>query len=566
MNKISNQKLYHLVGELIYPYWQSNDKKTGYLWLCAIILCSSLEVYLSVKLNNWNHDFYDSLQNYAYNKFLLVLGHGFVIMTLYVFASVMSYYCSAQLELNWRKWLTNYTIANWLNDKIFYYWRFSKHSNINTDNPEQRITEDIHQFIKLTIRMILDCYRSCLTLGSFIIILWGFSDKFKFIWFSHSVLIHGYLVWIALFYAIIGTWITFKIGNPLIKLNYQQERYEADLRYNLTHIRDYAEVIAGYAGEQATQKNLNQQVETITNNTYALIQRNLKVNFFSYAYGQLSTIIPTLMAMGKYFAKQLSLGDLMQINSAFMRVEYSIAYLIYIYNDIASWLAVVRRLNEFNMLIKQTGQLRNTIQLINVTNQPLYKIEQLNLFLPSGERLIANFNLTLTSGERLLIQGKSGCGKSILIKTLNQLWPYATGIIYQNYKSSLFIAQKPYLPKLNLKEAICYPLSNNFPSDEQIKHYLRLCDLPQLVDLLYQNHDWDDYLSLGEQQKLAICRVLVNCPQIIYLDEVTSALDEIAGIKLYQLVIDHLPQSIIISVSHHSYLIPLHHQHKILVN
>lgn len=539
---------------LIKPYWTSKQKTGGFVLLALILACSILSVYMSVWLNEWNGRFYNTIQNYDKTGFFNTLIQGFVIMSLYVFVMILSYYVTSVLEIKWRKWLTTYYLQEWFTSKAYYNSRFAQHKQ---DNPDQRISEDIHQFIQLTLQMFINFFRSILTLGSFVVILWGYSGNFKFNIHGHQFYIPGYMVWIAMSYALIGTYITFKIGNPLIRINFKQQKYEADFRYNLVRVREYAEQIASYRGYDAEQKIVTQDFDNIVDNFMQSVKRNLKINLFNYSYGQLSSIVPTIVSASRYFAKEITLGNMMQINSAFGQVQFSIAYFIYIYSDIANLKAIMDRMIGFNTMITAAhnlGQINHSAE-----HEPFLIIKDVSVCLPDDTHIINRFSLTVNKGARIIITGDSGCGKSTLFKTINGLWHYANGVISEKKGlHSLFIAQKPYFPKLNLKEAICYPKIHNLPSDEKIKEILRQCGLATLTNLLYDNNDWGNYLSLGEQQKIIFCRILVNAPDIIYLDEVTSALDESSEAQLYKLLFDTLPYSAILSIGHRSSLLKLH--------
>lgn len=544
----------HDIWFLIKPYWISKQKYTGFLLLGLILGCCIIQVYMSVWLNEWNGTFYNTIQNYDKVGFFHTLIKGFIIMSSYVFVMILSYYVTSVLEIKWRKWLTTYYLEEWFSSRAYYTSRFGK---TNQDNPDQRISEDIHQFVQLMLRMSIDFFRSTLTLGSFVVILWGFSGNFKFNMFGSQFHIPGYMVWIAIIYAVIGTYITFKIGNPLIRINYQQQKYEADFRYNLVRVREYAEQIASYKGDVAEQKIVTQDFDNIVDNFMQSVKRNLKVNIFSYAYGQLSDVVPTIVSASRYFAKEITLGNMMQINSAFGRVQFSIAYFIYIYSDIANLKAIMDRMIGFNSMINAARSLPQVNY--NGDHESYLVIKDLTVSLPNAKELISGFCLTINKGDRVLISGDSGQGKSTLLRTINGLWHYANGFISErNGLSSLFISQKPYLPKLNLKEAICYPKIHNLPSDESVKDIMDKCGMSELYNLLYEMHDWASYLSLGEQQKLSFCRVIINSPDIIYLDEITSSLDEKSESQLYQVLFEILPNSAIISIGHRSSLINIH--------
>ena len=509
---------------------------------------------MSVRLNKWNGTFFNTIQNYDKHGFMQALIEGSFIMSLYVFTMIIGFYFRSILEIGWRKWLTNHYLQQWFESKAYYRGRFLPEQQ---DNPDQRISEDIHEFVRLVLNLSINFFSSCLTLGSFIVILWNFSGNYKFMFFQHQFYIPGYMVWMALLYALIGTYITFKIGNPLIKINYQKQRYEADFRYNLIRVREYAEQVASYNGEEIEQRVVTKDFDNIVDNFMQSVKRNLKINLFNYGYGQLSTIIPTLISAGRYFSRQITLGDMMQINSAFARVEFSIAYFIYVYSDIANLRSIMDRLHGFTQMVAAA----NEFVPVHRTEEHVHYMEIRNLSIktPAGRILLDNFSLTGDTGERILIQGKSGVGKSTLIKAVNGLWPHVSGkVLYQDGLSRLYINQKPYLPKVNLKEAICYPLAHNLPSDEEVKHLLKKCGLENLSEHLYELQDWSAYLSLGEQQKIAFCRVIINKPDILFLDEVTSALDDAAEKMLYQMIINLLPPSLIISIGHRTTLHELH--------
>lgn len=539
---------------LIKPYWTSEQKYRGLLFAALILSFSFVQVYLSVRINEWNGVFYNYLQEYNKVGFFKSLIDGSIIMGCYVIVGTARYYCSSILEINWRKWLTSYYINNWFDSQAFYK---SKFVAISHDNPDQRISDDVHQFVGPILQLMTSLFNSTLTLGSFIVILWGYSGEFKFNLMGYNFHIPGYMVWLALLYALTATWVTFKIGHPLIKLNFQQQQYEANFRYKLIRVRENAEQISAYDAAQIEQKIVSQDFDNVVTNFRQSIKRNLKINIFNYSYGQLSTIIPTIISAGRFFSKQITLGNMMQINSAFMTVQYSISYFVYAYSEIASLSAVMQRLVGFEIMVAEAKSLTTIRQ---IRPQAAYlTIQNLNIYRQDLQVLLSDFNLTATGGDRLLIQGVSGIGKSTLFKTINGLWQFADGIIIQkDGLKSLFISQKPYMPLINLKEAVCYPLAQNLPSDDVVRQILSKCGLANLINDLYALRDWSNSLSIGELQKIAFCRILINKPDIIYLDEATSALDCQSEAQLYQSIIDECPKSLIISIAHRTTITSFH--------
>lgn len=523
---------------LVKPFWTSHEKYMALFWLGIIIIFSLLEVYMSVWLNKWNATFYNAIQNYDKAAFMKALFQGIYIMGLYVCTMLIGYYFNSILEIKWRKWLTHFYLNDWFDSKAYYKSRFT---NAHLDNPDQRISEDIREFIQLTLSLFMGIFKSIVSLASFTVILWNLSGNFKFNLLNHHFYIPGYMVWMAVLYALLGTYITFKIGRPLIKLTYEQQMYEADFRYNLVRVREYAEQVASYDGAEIEKKIITNDFDNIVTNFKQSINRNLKINMFNFAYMQVSNVVPTIISAGRYFSREITLGNMMQITSAFGQVQFSIAYFVFAYSTIASWRAVMDRLLGFRQTIQDVKQLPRVYVAPHDKNY--LAVNNLQIKFQNGEILINDFSVLLNSGDRLLIQGPVGNGKTTLLKAINGLWPYTVGKINKKHGlNSLFISQKPYLPRTNLRDAICYPKFEKLPDDIEITQILKQCGLAHLCDKLHQTCDWSHSLSLGEQQKIAFCRIVINKPDILYLDEVTSALDEVSEKYLYSEVIKVLPK------------------------
>ncbi len=538
------------------PYWKSEERYTAYAKLAAVIALNLAYVYITVVANQWYNSFYDALQRYDKQSFVPLVVKFCWIAFFNVLLQLVSFYIRKHLEISWRRWLTDKYLKDWLGRQSYYKTRFIK----PIDNPDQRISEDINSFIGLTLDLSLGLITSLVSLFSFVFILWKLSGVLSFNLLGHGWNIHGYLVWLAVLYALAGTYITFKIGRPLIKLNFQQQAYEADFRFGLLRVREYSEDIAFYQGEAQESSGLSRRFHNVVDNFFKVVKRTLKINGFGFVYGQTSVLFPLLICVPRYLSKVITLGQLMQITSAFGRVQDALSYFLNAYTSMAGWRAVMDRMYGFQEAVHNAGELSGIAKTADHHNY--LAVSDLLINLPkTAQPLVSNISFRLNSGDRLLIRGRSGSGKTTLLRTLAGLWPFASGKISGNPdKSSLFIAQKPYIPAINLKQAICYPLVDNLPSDEAVSKIMRECGIAYLGKRLHETADWGKMLSLGEQQRIAFCRILINRPDIVYMDESTSALDEEMEQHLYQLLIEQLPQSALISVGHRSTLRQWHNQ------
>ena len=538
------------------PYWTSDQKYKSLGLIILVIIFNMLTVYMSVLFNKWNNVFYDAIQNYDKKVFIAAIYKFGILAFFYIFFQVMSYYFRKFLEIGWRRWLTKYYLDTWFSKKSFYKTRFL--SSLS-DNPDQRISEDINSFISLSLDLTLGLLNSVVTLVSFIVILWNISGSLKFAVGSHHFSIDGYMVYAAFIYAVAGTYLTFKIGKPLIKLNFQQQAYEADFRYGLMRVREYSENIAFYNGEKQEKLGLVNRFTNVVDNFVSIIYRQMKIDILGVGYAQLAVIFPIVVAAPRYFAKLIKLGDLMQILSAFGRVQSSMSYFIDAYGSLSGWRAVMDRLYGFQTTVAEAGNLQG------VTIQPgksYLELINLNVSLPDKQPLLKDININLQSGDRLLVRGRSGSGKTTFLRSIAGLWPFTSGEIKQIPElTSLFIAQRPYLPYGSLRNAICYPKTNELPESKIIIDLLKQFSMPALTDQLDEIADWGNKLSLGEQQRVAFCRILINKPDIIYLDEATSALDEETEEQMYRTLTEALPKSAIISVAHRSTIKQWHNKH-----
>ncbi|WP_348945322.1 ABC transporter ATP-binding protein/permease [Chitinibacter sp. FCG-7] len=536
------------------PYWVSEDKLHAWGLLALIISLSLGLVYMNVQFNKWNNDFYNSLQDYnlpAFKAAIIKFGY---LAAAYIVIAVHAIWFQQMLEIRWRKWATAHFTRRWIHDNTFYRMQLT---DKDTDNPDQRIAEDVDQFISYSLSLSLGLMRSIVTLVSFIGILWTLSGPLSFVLGNTPVTIPGYMVWVAILYAAVGTGITLWLGRPLVGLNFMQQRYEADFRFGLVRVRENAESIALYAGAKDEQERLGYRFLNVVNNFWSLMSMNKRLTWFTSFWGQLAIIFPLIIAAPRFFAKEIQLGGLMQINSAFGKVYDSLEFIIGSFSTLAKWKAVIDRLTTFEKSIEVADQLPR------ITPQPIkqgMQVSDLSVSKPTGEVLLAKLNLGLNAGDTLLIRGKSGSGKSTLLRSLAGIWPYAQGYLgMQSNTRSLFLSQKPYMPLGSLRAALYYP--NDVEQDDgQIAELLMMAGLAHLLPRLDEIDAWSHVLSLGEQQRIALLRAILVKPDFLFMDESTSALDADGEAVLYQAVREAMKDGVMISVGHRVGLTEYHAQ------
>jgi vitamin B12/bleomycin/antimicrobial peptide transport system ATP-binding/permease protein len=543
--------------DLAWPYWKSDEKWSAAALLGAIVALNLFTVWLNVRFNYWNNDFYNALQQYNWPEFWRQFAIFGAIAVASILAGVYSYYLRGILHIRWRRWLTTRFLRDWLSDQSYYRMQFDQ---TTTDNPDQRISEDLDRFATITLGLSLGILSAVVTLVSFLSILWALSGSLKIpLGGSASMEVPGYMVLAALIYAVAGTMLTRWIGRPLIQLNFDQQRYEADFRFSMVRLRENAENVAFYGGEARELDTFHTRFTRVIANWWGIIKRRKKLAWFTYGYDQVAIVFPFLVAAPRYFDKVIQLGGLMQIASAFRQVQESLSFIISSYTEIAEYQAVVQRLSGFRGKIDDIATQRRAPQPIEIERGGTgLDVEALDLNLPDGRLLRPDIALAAGPGNPLLITGASGSGKSTLLRAIAGLWPFGRGRIRVADGSSLFLPQRPYLPLGTLAEVLVYPnAAAEFPH-AKLTEALRAVGLPQLIDRLDEDGNWAHRLSIGEQQRLAFARILLARPEIVFLDEATSALDEAAEMSLYRLLREAPWHPTIVSVGHHGTLRRFH--------
>lgn len=546
--------LFHLIT----PYWNSEEKKSARLYLAAIITLTIAAVYMTLLLNEWFNSFYSALQNYdsdaVYRGLLRFTGLAFA----HIAFAVYSYYLQQRLALRWRKWMTKNYLAKWTGQQMYY--RLEMFSQGTADNPDQRISEDINLFTARTLSFMSGLLRSATTIVCFIFVLWNLSEVLSFSAAGQEIHIYGYLVWTALAYSVLGTWITHKVGHRLVSLNYLQQKLEADFRFSMVRLRETAESVAFYNGAAKEEAFLSNRFMTLLRNTLFIIKKQKQLSWLTNSYAQIAIIFPFVVAVPRYLSQNISLGGLMQIANCFGKVQDAMSYFVDVYASLAEWQSCAERLLSFDKHIaaieKETEEKSGS--LVREETHDRLRLADVTISVPAMDEnkrtreIISSASCTIKSGEHVILKGPSGSGKSTLLRTLAGFWPYVKGHISMPAPSEImFIPQKPYIPMGTSAEAASYPLET---ADEEILSPLLVeCGLSHLMEKPDTEADWSHILSLGEQQKLAFARVFLRKPKWVFLDEATSAMDEETEEKMYRLL-TALPGTTVISIGHRSTL------------
>lgn len=537
---------------MLVSYWGCRDSMKSWFYLVCIISLTGGSVYIATSINTWYKDFWDTIQNYDIDGFKQKLVVFATLASIHVLVTVYNAYLKSCLAINWRKWLTGKSMDRWLSNDNYYKLQLT---DKKTDNPDQRIAEDLNLFVSSTIGLILGTATDLAMMVTFGIVLWNLSSAVDITVLGYEFsLPDGYMCYLALLYAVIGTALTFYLGKPLVKLNFRQQRYEADFRFSLIRVRENSESISMYKGEEEENKYLRHSFSDLVTNYIKLIVCTKRLGFLTLGYAQTAVIFPMLISAPLYFAKIITMGSIMQISSAFGRVQDSLSTLVSNFTAWASWKSVVDRLSLFYISIEEAEKLKC---LKVERDSDKIEIKNLTVNSPRHVLLLDKLNLSLSSGESLLIRGPSGCGKSTLLKAVAGIWPYADGEVhYIKDSTCLFLSQKPYLPQGSLRLAASYP---SVPETEgKTEMYFKLLGLEHLIAHLDEVDTWNHILSLGEQQRVAIVRALLNKPDILFLDEASSAMDEKSESLVYDVLKQELKDTVIVSVGHRSTLIDKH--------
>ena len=548
--------------KLTAPYWWSEERWFARGMLALIVGLNIFSVYLLKLYNDWNGRFFNALQDKNQETFFTELKYFAVLVAVFIVNAMYRVWLRQLLSLRWRQWLTKEYAGTWLADRTYYRMELTGHG---TDNPEQRIEQDIYNFTISTLTISLTLLSEVMSLVTFAVILWQLSGAIT-IPILGGIQIPGYMMWVAIAYALVGSWLTYAIGKPLARINFEQERYNADFRYRLMRVRENAESIALYEGENDEKRRLTHSFSFIYANYRRLMTYTKRLNGLNAFYGQVASIFPLVVAAPGYFAGAIPLGVLMQTANAFGQVQSSLSWFVDQFQTLAEWKAVVDRLTTFteSMSLARTAQHE---QAFAKTQSPggYLALEDVEVALPNGRVLLDDVDLTVRRGERVVIQGPSGSGKTTLFRVLSGLWPFGKGIIRLPAGAKpLFLPQRPYIPIGTLKEALCYPDKPEAHSDAEVGEAMTLCQLGQFADRLNESGNWAMSMSPGEQQRLSFARALLVKPDWLFLDEASSALDEATEAAMYRLIAERLPGLTMVSIAHKPSVVAFHNRRVVL--
>jgi putative ATP-binding cassette transporter len=554
------------------PYYHSEQKWSAWGLLLVVIALNLLIVGMGVVFSFWNRVMFNTLQTKDWDAFVHLLflyrrtEFGFMpgfceFAALYVLVGVYRVYLTQWLEIRWRGWMTTRFLDEWLADRAYYRISLTTdRAAIGTDNPDQRIAEDLRDFVSNSLSLGLDLLSNVVSLLSYLGILWGLSGALT----VFGISVPGYMVWVALIYAFVGTWLTHLVGRALVPLRFRQQRFEADFRYALVRLRENMEGVALYNGEPEEKANLGERFASVISNWWAIMRRTKLLNSLVVGYTQVAIIFPLVVAAPRYFSGALELGGLMQTADAFGQVQGAMSWFINSYDSLAQWRAIVERLTTFHRAIVLARAAAGTGLTTIAGPADAIALRDVTIELPDGTSLLQDASLTFNRDTSVVVSGPSGSGKSTLFRAIAGIWPFGHGQVERPVERVLFLPQRAYIPLGTLRHVVCYPSPPDTHALEEIGQALGDAGLPQLIDQLDADEAWAQRLSGGEQQRIALARALLARPDWLFLDEATASLDPEAEAHLYRTLKQRLPGTTIVSIAHRPSVAAFHSRHLVL--
>lgn len=528
------------------PYWGRKSNWLAWLIVSVVIGIGSVITYLNVQISNWSKGFYDALSNFEIEKSYTLLNEYFIYISIFIVINAYRTWLRKLLIIRWREFMTKQFLEKWLSKQIYYRLAHRK----KMDNPDQRIAEDISIFIEYTIELTLSLIFNIIQLWAFFMVLWNLAKSPEFNLFGKSFVVEGYLVWVAMIYAVLGTIITHLIGRKLHKLNYHQQQFEANFRASLVRKQENAEQIALYKGETVEKASLFAEFKAIVTNWRALMDKEKQLDFFTVGYDRFSLLLPVIFSIPLLATKAITFGGIMQIRTAFSVVINAFSWFIFAYSSLPKWSASISRLSQ---LQREMNELEQLIKSEVENSDKLLDMQDLAIYTPENDRLFSHLSLAIDGQKWVCLKGKSGLGKSTFLRLLSGIWDYFDGEYKVPKGKSLLVPQRSYLNEGTLADVLSYP-EHQIYSDEEMNQVLANVGLSQWQNRLQEQQAWHHVFSGGEQQRIAFARILLNKPEVIYLDEATSSLDNESAQAMFGLIKQHLPQSSVVYISHQAEL------------
>ena len=550
--------------------YRMQERWFALLALAFIIVSNLGQVYVTVRLNYWNNRFYTAMQERNGPAFYTELLFFFLMTSLFIGAFLAETYVTRWLQMRWRHWMTGRFLDRWMAGGTHFRLAFDYY---RSDNPDQRIAEDIRLFIENTFAIVISIFALTVKTAAFVGILWSLSSEFSYdIGAFDLSSIPGYLVWGALLYSVGGTWLAYLVNRPLIRMYFDQQHFEADFRYSLARLRENSEQVALLKGEPVERQKSLRVFSSIVANWYRIMNWRVLVGIYANLFDRISSVMPFILLAPAYFlSSTMPLGNMTQTASAFSSVQDGFSFFVGLFssNDdsgIPKWKAVLDRLTTFNNAIIAIERQKDEQHIVTVAAaEPQVTIADLAITLPSGEPLVSVHDLKLAAGQSVLISGPSGSGKTSIFRAVAGIWPFGKGRIGVPAGASvMLLPQRAYLPLGTLREAIAYPHPADRYSETEITDVLTAVGLGTFasrLDDLSEGPNLTARLSGGEQQRVAVARAILARPDFLLLDEATASLDEPSEVAMYQLIKARLPGTAIISIGHRSNLFALHERH-----
>lgn len=513
-----------------------------------------------VRLNEWNGAFFDAVERRNSTAFLWQLVVFLGIIAFLLIIVVAQTWLQERLKIRMRERLTHLLLDVWLSPNKAYQLGLTGQS---AAQPDQRMQEDCRLFAEFTTELGVGMLQAFTLLVSFIGVLWTLSSYASFEFRGEEIVIPGYMVWIAIGYAALGSGLTWLVGRPLIRLNTIRYAREADLRFALVRVNESAESVALYNGEPDERRSLNLVVDGVLHATRRLSGALARLTWITSGYGWLGIVVPILAAAPGYFSGRLTFGEMMMVVGAFNHVQGSLRYFVDNFPKIADWRSALLRVTTFRQAAFGLDRIIEETRRIEIAPHPegWLSFDNLSIALSDGSIIIDDATAEVRTGERVLIVGASGSGKSTLFRAVAGLWPWGSGQIRTPpAEEMMFLPQRPYLPLGTLRAALCYPAAPNAFSDGLVRAALERCGLSDFLGVLDQNRRWDQSLSLGQQQRVAFARLILHRPRWVFMDEATSALDDENQESMLSLFDDELAGASVLSIGHRPGLEEFHNR------